>query len=324
MPNHRVLPIATPQVHGYTHHAHQLSIVSADDKVLPWFYSNYIQLYSWGGQICDPLVDFFSYDGRYPRFPALNGNWLTKEFLAKARIDILEFIIDSIDSNYYVEIIVDEYYIPNKSMYKVESFTHANLIYGYDKDSRIFHLIGFDKSFMFTKIEVAFEHILEGFVNSPFAGIGLFGETGLEYSNTSLEVNMDLIKMYLEDYIESRNSFVHFRPADARFGLDTYQWYKEYFLKNEDMDVRPFHIFWEHKKVMLNRFSFLAEQGYLKNAEAIITKYRNIAKYFVNERLMLVKAIMDQDMEIFRGIGRELDNIATQEREILKEALSNM
>lgn len=324
MPNNRVLPISIPQIHGYTHHAHQLSIVSVDDKILPWFYSNYIQLYSWGGQGCDLLIDFFSYDGRYPRFPGLNGSWLTKELFTRTQIDLLDFIIDSIDSNYYVEIIVDEYFIPNKIMYKVASYTHSNLIYGYDKNSKVFHLIGFDKNFIFTKIEVGFEQILEGFKNTPLAGIGLFGETGLEYSNTSLDTNIELIKTYLEDYIDSKNSFIHYKPEDARFGLDTYNLYKEKFMKNDNMDIRPLHIFWEHKKVMLNRLAFLAEQGYLKNADNIISKYKVIAKYFVNERLMLVKAFMNEDMEIFKNVGNDLDTVATQEREILKKVLSNM
>ncbi|MNO17098.1 hypothetical protein D3C76_67890 [compost metagenome] len=313
------LNISISPIKCYLHHAHQLCIVLTDDKKLSWFYSNYAQVYSRDKEI-DLKFDFLSYDGMYPRFPCINQNWFNREFFLKSQNSLVQFIIDCIDQGFYCEIVVDEYYIPNKANYMKKSYPHQNLIYGYDKESHNFKIVGFNKHNQFTRMEIDFERLEEGFAKSPWAGVGFFDvTTSIDYTNADLEINFPLLKIYLSDFVNSRNSFVHFRPQDAVFGLDTYQLYKKEFLEKEDSDIRPLHTFWEHKRQMVSRIGFFKETNALSCPNDLLQRFIALEQEFLGLRAMMIKYEIVENHMIFDKISTKLDILAEEEYKLLNQ-----
>lgn len=315
------LAVTIPPVYCYLHQAHQLSIVLVDSQKLPWFYNNYAQIYS--RYKSDELkFDFLSYDGMYSRFPCINQNWLTREFFNRSQQSLSKFIIDCINQGFYCEIIVDEYYIPSKKSYQKFSNPHQNLIYGYDCDLHLFKVLGFDQYEQFTRIEISFEDMEKGFVNSSFAGVGFFDcTTDIEYTNTDLDVNLPLLKTYLSDYLLAKNSFVHFRPQNAVFGMETYELYKQEFLTRGNSDIRPMHVFWEHKKVMVSRLKYYEENGILSMKNDLLQGYTIIEQDFSVLRSMIIKYNIKKDQNILNRISVKLDELIITEKELLEVLL---
>lgn len=310
------LDIIISPIKCYLHHAHQLCIVLADDKNLPWFYSNYAQLYSRDKDI-DLKFDFLSYDGMYPRFPCINQNWFNRDFFLRSQDSLVQFIINCIDQGFYSEIVIDEYYIPNKMNYMKKSYPHQNLIYGYDKRSHNFKIVGFNERNQFTHMEINFEHLEEGFAKSPWAGVGFFDvTTSIEYTNADLELNFPLLKTYLSDFVNSKNSFVHFRPQDAVFGLETYQLYKKEFLEKGDSDIRPLHTFWEHKRQMVSRIKFFTKTNVLSCPDDLFQRFISLEQAFLRLRSMIIKYEIVEDQVIIDKISSELDILAEIEYEL--------
>ncbi|MGF7050462.1 hypothetical protein J2T13_005000 [Paenibacillus sp. DS2015] len=320
--NSKSLPITISPIICYLHQAHQLCIVLTDEKKKTWFYNNYAQIYSRDKEI-DLKFDFLSYDGKYARFPCINQNWLTRDFFFRTKLNLIQFIIDCIDQGVYCEIVVDEYYIPSKVNYLKKTYPHQNLIYGYDKDLQQFKIVGFNQANKFTEMEINFESLEKGFVHSPWAGVGFFDPTtDIEYTNSDLEVNLPLLKKYLLDYVNSTNSFVHYRPIDAVFGMDTYQLYKKEFLETGNSDIRPLHTFWEHKKHMVSRINYFKETGILTVQDDLQQRFVSLEKNFFVLRMLIMKYDIKNDRTILSKISSRLDVLIEEERDLLGRFIS--
>lgn len=206
------LPLCIPEIYGFLHHAHKLAIILENEKHLPWFYSNYIQLYT--AEYLDEFkLDFYSFDGKYARHPGINENWYEKGFFLNMHSEIIPFIIGCITNGRYVEILMDEFYLSCKPAYQSWHLSHQSLIYGYDKDKERFLILGFNRAGDFGEIEVSFSEIEKAFLNSSIGGVGFFDcSTSVDYSNTNPELNLPVIKSYLNDFVHSTNSFMTYTP----------------------------------------------------------------------------------------------------------------
>lgn len=138
-----------------------------------WYYSNYIQLhcskdlfndYGWGV----PL-DFFTWIRRRECYN-LYHPWLFTQNINKNMImkitNPIEFVINAIESDYYIDLILDEYYIPERKAYREYNYNHQNLIFGYDLANKTIDLYGFHLNRNFKVSKVSFDDFYESFINT--------------------------------------------------------------------------------------------------------------------------------------------------------------
>ncbi|PZD96849.1 hypothetical protein DNH61_06530 [Paenibacillus sambharensis] len=261
------LPIGSPLIKTYLHWAHQATIIAKHDKYLPWVYSNFVQLYTISDER-EIKVDYLSYDGPYPRFPGITMNWFERKLFTDAQIDLKHFIVTCIDNDKFVEVSLDEYYIPVKSSFQHTHYVHPTLIYGYNLNKQTYLAVGFDNAMIFREIEIAFSDLANGFYYSEWAGIGFLNtETPIEYTNSSLEFNLPLIKRYVHDFIHSSNSFPNLPRKSSCLGAETYNEIGRKLMDSRlSDDIRSFHIFHEHKQIMLLRLSYMLENSIVSAA----------------------------------------------------------
>ncbi|MGN6712772.1 hypothetical protein [Anaerocolumna jejuensis] len=309
----KVLGVSNPPIIGYTIHALPISIIMNYKECLPWFYSNYIQL------VCNPnhkdvFLDFLTlcpiFDNNYwieflyPGIPWLNKNCIEEYVFYKNNLDINEFIIQSINSENYIITALDEYYIPYKKSYQINHYLHDYLIFGYDSEEKEYDILGFDNSHHFGKSKINFDVISNTFNNSHERKIN--GVDKLYYNPIKLlKINEDfsfildlqLIKNFLIDYLESKNSFIMFRSIrnitnNLMYGISIYDELIKYFQNDdnkESYDIRALHILWEHKKCMLLRLDYIINTYNLKEFDDIYKEFKYIEKQCMKLRNLLIK-----------------------------------
>ncbi|MBK37102.1 MAG: hypothetical protein CME26_16430 [Gemmatimonadetes bacterium] len=84
-------------------------------------------------------------------------------------------------------------------------------------------------------------------------------------------------------------------------------------------DVRPIHVFWEHKKVMVDRLRFFEARGVLLGGDAFAERYERLATKAGVLRMLLLKARVRRDTSIVERIAEGVWTIGLEERDLLVE-----
>jgi hypothetical protein len=333
------LPINTnPQITGYSSHAKTLAILSTDEHYLEWFLSNYIQLSAKKEFVIGGLnLDFYMGPAKDFNF-YINNPWLFSQVIRKDIINtfsehITNFIIQSIDLGYYVDIHLDQFYIPGLRGYQAFHFNHDNLIFGYNLLDRTFDAMGYkpaysDLKITFDDFEIAYRHCP---VELWYKVIYLYhyekirpGSQGDVY-----RFNMDLFVDSIKDYLFSKNSSEKFAMFDIvnpenAFGIEIYK-YLTINLQSGNYwrDIRPLHILWEHKKCMLNKIEYLHKMKHITvhSFETIYAKYCVILKFTEILRQKQLKFMRSNQQNALDGLFAYLDEIAEKENQVLHELI---
>ncbi len=321
------LKMELPPVIGYLHHSYHLSIAQEHPFFNEWFFCNYIQLKYYPKK---DWLNFFSMDIHYNHFPLLDVQILRSEIIKNNKIDVVEFVINCIESDYYVWLYIDEFYDPDKEAYNTWHHTHEYLLYGYSCDKCCLHSVGFNNQFTqsaYTFSEISFDDFLKAFNNAE----GNFQIKILKCNqNASYEFDIVNVKNILEDYVKSENTSKRNRmlcnpTSDAIYGMEIYKYLKMRFENPINsttlLDIRPLHIMWEHKKCMVLRIKFLCDHQYSDNLDPIYNAYRDFEKKILILRNLQLRYIDTKKDHFINKIISYLDEISYEETQILTELL---
>ena len=347
MTSKKIIPLAEPRIYSYSSHATALSVLSSTEDYLPWFHSNFIQLCGLKDYNVpyDLPLDFYMgprKDGNY----YVNTNWLTflsteRQLVESTCGDIIKYVISCIDQNLYVALHLDEFYMEDRWAYKSRKWDHENLIFGYDLERQIFHIIGFKgTNRKFEASEISFEVFKKAYdqcddrhLNSWRSLILLIRkvEKAVDPFKGTYAFDLDLVIDTIEEFLESRDATRKFsmfqnRLAHFVFGLEVYDSIKTN-LPNFSFDFRPLHVLLEHKNCMVERIQYLKDNGYL--AEDAYTylheSYSKMARTCMIMRNMQLKYIAtdarENDSRLLDEIITKLDQLAVFEKEVLGHML---
>ena len=334
----KILSISDPVITSYTKHAHILSIIENYEQVYPWIFSNYIQLY---------INKDFKYDSNDFYFPypyelgfADACKWIQDQKIDKSFIyskwkSVIDFIIDCIDSNNYVHVMINYFYVPVSRTYNKNDFYHDILIYGYDSDEEILYFRDFFNSQKYSSAKVSFSDFSNAFSQGNISSKEdyLHGMVRLYKFNNDYNYKFNIknitnsIKSYLSgstpEYWEIYN--VGDRENTV-FGIEIYTTLKNYIIRQAsegefNIDIRPFYLLYDHKKIMCLRLKYLDEQGYFNycnNERNIIaaTEIEVQAKRVVNS---VIKYNISKNIDLVSRITNMIDDIRHKEYEILKQ-----
>ena len=343
----KILPIQIPPILGYLYHAYPLSVLSNWDAYLPWFYSHYIQLHcpkdfqtaerKKGAKFdfYHPRSHLYSPQGyQFATSPWLDSQLLDREVVIGNHRSIVEFVVDCIRRDYYVQVCVDEFFIPNTMVYQEDHFVHEVLVFGFDKQEKIFYTSGFDRNGNYGNSQVTFSELEQGYLHSSIEkhydeyGVILYkNKKGAQYN-----FDYQYVLEQLEDYVYSKNTSERFRalanPVDNVFGLNTYRCLNDHFeyvlKKVKRFDIRPLHIFWEHKKCMVSRIEYLEHLNYLNPQNEFSKSYKVIEERTDRQRIMMLKFLITDQNPIVEATIKEIDRIAQAEHSLLESMLDQL
>lgn len=319
-----------------------LSIVLKErtENINNWFYNHFIHLYYNERIRPDGQYDHFI---QFVTFKDNSLNEILKTVIVteknKKGIDkdnVIEQIKQWIDEGYYVHSYVDVSEIPSNIM--EEKIAHSVFLYGYDLDRKEFLQLDFNPTGKFGEIRTKFSDYIRAF-QSGYAREDLKKKGYAEEYYFRLYKLMDFdCTMYLEFikrevnlYLNSdsrvlSNKTICAGKNNTHFGISVTQCLKEYISKihslEKMLDIRAFRAFWEHKKIMLERFQYMHERGLIQDV-IIIEKYGVIEYLANNLRFLGMKYNMKKSGEIVKQMLKILNDINNKEHTALEEFLNS-
>ena len=333
----KILKVGKPLSATYSHSAHTLSILAAEDDNKGWLLNCFVQLF---GDRCD----FLDYqDFGFMECPIIDTQHIGIDMVDigwKSRID---FIKMAIINDYYV------YAELNTSKIKAYGqsvvFAHDALIYGFDEENKQFLIADFfqHKKYGNTWIE---EDELK---NAIYMDEGCFGKTGIfnneifllkPHKNTEAIFSNEKVRETLGLYESGKplllgynNRFKPLYPSEKNkylYGINCYQMIYE-MIENakieKNLPIRwrqVIYLFYEHKKIMCERLCYMGENNYLKNSQTYINMYQYIEKNMETILCLFIKYSLTYDEKILKRILEIIEKVNKDEKNILPDLIGDI
>ena len=324
----KYLELGVPVSNCYQFMAFPLAILSLHSQSEDWIYSNFIQ-------ICFDLnlspIPYYYYIYDYTISPWLDVQRLQKDILQANSINLLSFIENSLNINYYVYCFVDEYYIPNRISYMKYHYFHDILINGYDSQLKQFNIFGYDEKYILASTMVSYDAFQSAITyensNDPYLSQIILYKFK---SNGNYSFSMESFIEQLNEYLNGINSSKRFGilrdPWDRVYGIDSYHCLTKYLEKRlidkNFIDIRIFHFLYEHKKLMQQRIDYLLRNGlindkrFLDDWSVLVTQAEMIRNKILRSRIV---GFTNEKLQV---INKTLNNMYLDEKKTLSDLIT--
>ncbi|WP_339801516.1 hypothetical protein MKY19_06970 [Paenibacillus sp. FSL R5-0744] len=291
----KILPITEPLIKNYPQHAFYLSIISNKEECLPWIFSNYTNIYlsNWKNEWV--FMDYFVQTPEHHFHPWFKDSQrLHRDLILNTNIEFISFLKQQINSEYYVWLHVDEYYIPQTYSYNKSSFSHAIFVYGYEDKTKTFKIMAFHEDGKYAKSEVEYLMLKQAFLHceaydSYLNYIHLLKINPEIHNGKTYGFDISIFFKDIKDYYESKNIMENYKNFydislydDRTFGLNIYIELKKHFIMHLDkkinVDIRLLYTLYEHKKFMNMKLEYIQYNGYYNFNHQFIEGYRELEK----------------------------------------------
>lgn len=328
------LPVNSPFIITYKHHALKLAMAGELKKVSPWIASNFIQLYTpyniMADSFCDPhWLDFFLVEG-------CDESWLAIDPIMTSMIqgapNVEQLIEEIISSGSYLYVYCDSYYIPFSSNYKQEHDPSNLIVYGYDQNNRYFFVYdyNFKGSRKLEKLKIAYHELLTSIINLD-TKVNDWVKTSKIYTvkgESDFSLDIELANKLLRDYVNSKPSYTKTNNSlaykDSLFGKNVYlAMYHHLNLMQRGYpvdNILPYSIFWEHKKTLNLLISFLNSDRKVLNNN-IVHKFMELEQNALTVRNMLLKYNFKSTEELILKAISKIQEIENEEVKYIEHVM---
>jgi hypothetical protein len=320
----KILPVSDPFITTYTQHAHLLSILTHYKSAMPWIFSNYIQLYI-NKNYSHQWSDFY-FPFPYELRPSDTCKWIMSQKLHRCIVErkwasVIDFIIESINSDNYVHMMINYFYVPlNKHRYMKKHMHHDIFVYGYDTKESVFYVSDFFEFGIYSHGRLSFRDFDHAFLTDKLTTnhdylnglVYLYKyNENCDYKYSSKNIT-NSIKSYLFGTVpEYWDMYNRDNKDDIVFGKEIYTTLKNYIsgevAKNSaQLDIRPFYLLYDHKKIMALRLRYMHEQeefanygnGNLSEIDEIENMANVVVKYIIKfnrvRRNSIIENVIDK------------------------------
>lgn len=323
-----ILPInLQPPITLYEHHASPLAIMSTKDDYKGWLFSNFIQLWcskdlptnrAVAINYCDDGDDYYL---KYFMCPFLYTYIVPNKYMTSESKSIVEFFKEALIDGHYIRTYLDVFYLPDNSYYLTTHYVGAKLIYGFNDESQTFLTIGY-RDGHYIKSEINYDLLEKAFHANPNE-VDWQSQILLDrYIPGSYSLDIRRISNLIYDYTNSMQRTLYksnWKDYEC-YGIKTYKYIYEYFVALEngqtEFDIRPCHIIWEHKNIMLQRLQLLIKEGYLEFNE--IEQFELLVNHSLQVRNYFLKYNITKNKNIINKVVNEIQKIEKKELELMK------
>lgn len=256
------------------HRCLPLQIILSDEKLHPWYYEHFVNIFSQiqveGFLKLDYLEEFGNFRS------VINEVSLSAAYMHEQK-DIIRFIMNNIDQGNYLNVCVDEYYLPHKMRSERTHFIYHELIYGYDNRKQELKTIGFNAENIIDKLKYTYNEFQNAYEkgkeyyqeSAPWTS---HGAVELFYSNRfdrpypfKLTSFLDRLYSYLHSIKEKEIVYYwSLKDEQVEYGFKVHDVVLEYMEKllqgNMLMDYRALHLLYEHKNGLAKRFAYIIQR----------------------------------------------------------------
>lgn len=302
------LKMNKPLIDGLPIYGNFFSLLNYDDeRVKSWLFSNFIQLRY---LVNDNVVFFERYRSILDNCPFFLHYSLSREIINSIWKDnLIECFIQMLLSDYYIFLYADRYYIPESKQYQTVSFVHELFIYGYDDKEKKFYCKDNIRDGKYTSFECDFYQVEDAYVNIPlnpyFTDVHFLKK---ENPNINIKFNMNYTLKLIKEYAYSLNSHNCFEVFTlVEYGFKVHKIIMEDLIntqaqKNDDIDIRPFHLFYEHKIMMIKRMDYMKQLYRTNILDEVIKDYQDLADNYMVLRNIILKYNKSFDKKLYQRI----------------------
>lgn len=322
------LPVEYPPITSFPFIANSLSILWVNkDKVLPWISDRYIQLVI---RPSHPLTQSDFYDQAETDSYILPGHscpfigWLRNNQTTAHFNSFTEYIEHQIMHSYYLDACLDTFYLSCSMNYNKKHFIHQTFIYGFDNEKRQVFISDFYDNGRYTRKIVSYDEI-----NKSIEGIDYFINL-YRYDDFNYKINLDLLKLTIEDYINCKDSQKKFEFSyvsynkDILYGINFYNYIVDVFSKEDYIDIRPFHILCDHKVMMKIRLEYLYRMNIFNSEriKEISTTNDLLISHSMRLRNMVLKYNINHDSELLSEIDKKCITLKKSDYDLFMNLLA--
>lgn len=354
MSNKKMLPIVSTDVKGFSHQATLFSILLAYEKCMPWVCNNFIQLFSIKG-LCESertgTVDFYyseyndfkSYE--YSANPWIRWYEIPLNILKK-ETNVVNYIMNNIDLDYYTYLEIDTYYISKYEEYGKTHRIHWIYICGYDKVQSTLSCFDNFSGNNFRLENIKIEEIRNGYLGSyqhyldnihleqekkNWPGLGVFKVilTAEEESNPDLsEVNLKKIECLMRNYLgEGKENLPYMQSKYYIYGIAIYEeliaFTEKEWGNTKEIDIRAFYAMKDHKSLMIWRIWYI-EKYFCVDLEKYREGYISLEKKLNDVILILLKYNITRKKDVLYRAKKILKDCMKIEKRILEEFIQKI
>ncbi len=326
----KVLLMTQPPVTTYPEIANILSLLwDRKERIIPWFSDHFVQLvvrpdnpYTYGD-----YYDHADLDNYFSIIYGMSGlGWMRNNIETMPCERFTDYAEFAINNGYGLQACLDRYYISFTENYLKDHIYHATFIYGYDNEKREMYAADFWNGGRYEHITISYDEINASMNNDGI--INMFKSYDAEY-----EIDLKLMKRYFEDYYYSRDSFGLYAASNkdynrtAIFGLAYYDYVLSLAEKSkaEDyLDIRLFHLLYDHKVLMQIRMDYLKSLALFDDVkmEELIKETNEILDLTLKLRNKVIKFNYNHSAKTLENINSMLNELKKADTDFTAEVLA--
>lgn len=183
------------------------------------------------------------------------------------------FIKKAINQGFYIHVPIDQYYISQAPLYKKKHFVHSSFIHAFDKKGV------YIRDFFQGKYRQLYANYNE--INQSFEGYEYDPQNEyttyislLKYKNNKVRCNLNKVLFDYVDYLNGTDRYrryendSRYRDVNFGYGIDSFDVLIR-FIENNNINVKPFHIMYDHKVLQVHRLLHMYDIGGVKSSDLI-------------------------------------------------------
>ncbi|MEK4250358.1 hypothetical protein [Paenibacillus sp. FSL W7-1287] len=301
-----------------------------ENAYLDWYATNYIQMYCYKDFNIHLIPIDFNVGPHKSEFysfcPYLEVQNLTYSLIESLNQNIIDLVIRSIDDGNYIDVQLDEFYVPNRENFGKRYFIHTNMIYGYDNSDKTFDILGYAEGNVFRSSRISYYDFERAFYKGEDSQVTLIKP----HNHYSYNFNLSLVKQQLSDYMYAIDSFSCFNinrnvEPNIVHGVEVY----DYLIVNlpiRPIDLRPLHLIYEHKKMMLLRLEYFRKNELISEDlfEFLFAEYKSLEKLSLVSRNLQLKNAISPSSKNMDKIINNLKMIKCRELELIPVLINGL
>jgi len=223
-----------------------------------------------------------------------------------------KYILEALHDGYSAVIWSNQFYLPHRTSYQKEHYTHDNLVYGYNYENNSYLFMGYDERRRFAGYEVTASELYQSFATRAY-DVPIYL---IKRNSANVPVDWWKVACDFRNYCE-RKRVPELHSYEMSYGIDTLRTMISMLgeVKGNEgvIDFRLLSSIYEHKKILEYKFKLLVENGVefgyanvgdkLKENMAEAQKCLNLSLQYNMDRNVDRKAkIVDCIQDKLRGI----------------------
>lgn len=307
------LPLQKGIITSYNINSSLCAISRQESDSEEWLANNFIQIHY------EEEYDCFHYMGNHIlqySCPFIRHEEVGRELIRlKWDNDLASTLIDMIDLDKYIYLYVDFFYLHTTSRVEVPGYFHEILIYGYDIARNVFCCANNDNTGVYSFFEIPIKTIVEAYWAMPDSEwhpyLELFSYRKPE--GDYLRINVAQILNSSQDYLKSRYPAVFAFKRTYISGLDSLRFESRRIKEEEILDRRAYHLFYEHKLLMIKRIETMNKFGLLCHNQVHASHYSELVREYLLLRNLAIKYNVSGNSAVATRISKKLEELIVKE-----------